>query len=98
MNCLDLLHLFTVTDSELISANLKAEITQMSNLIDDIKFMYQTGTKSVSEIQKYLTFLMDTTLGSFIPKNMLIHRRNFQDYEQDFLCACSIISNSMKKI
>lgn len=65
--------------------------------MEDLKFMYQPGSKTVSKIQKYLAFLLDPSLGSFIPATMLISRRNFQDYEEEFLCACSLISKSMKK-
>lgn len=88
---------FTVTDAELVSTNLIAETTKMSKLMEDIKFMYQTGSKTVIEIHKYLAFLLDTSLGSLIPERVMINRRNFQDYEEEFLCACSLISNSMKK-
>lgn len=66
-------------------------------MLEDIKFMYETGSMTVSEIRKYLAFLLDTSLGSFIPNSVMINRRNFQDYEEEFLCACSLISNSMKK-
>lgn len=69
----------------------------MSKSIEDIKFMYRSGSKTVLEIQKYLAFSLDTSLGSFIPGQVMINRRNFQDYEAEFLCACSLISNSMKK-
>lgn len=88
---------FAVTDAELISTNLNAETTKMSKLMEDVKFMYQTGSKTVIEIQKYLAFLLDTSLGSLIPERVMINRRNFKDYEEEFLCACSLLSNSMKK-
>lgn len=70
----------------------------MLKSIEDINFMRQTGSKTVSEIQKYLAFLLDTSLGSFIPDNVKVNRRNFLDYEAEFLCACSLISNSLKKL
>lgn len=90
-------HHFIAIDAELASSNLNTETTKMSKLMEDIKFMYQTGSKTVSEIQKYLAFLLDTSLGSRIPGQMTINRRNFLDYEEEFLCACSLITNSMKK-
>lgn len=88
---------FTVADAELVSTNLQAETVKMAQLMDDIKYMYQTGSKTVSEIQKYLAFLLDTSLGSFIPDRVTLNRRNFRDYEGEFLCACSMISNLKKK-
>lgn len=66
--------------------------------MQEVKFMFEIGSKSVAETQKYLKFLLDTSLGSLIPKDMLINGRNYEDYEQELLCACSIISKSLKKI
>ncbi|KAG4076768.1 hypothetical protein HA402_009114 [Bradysia odoriphaga] len=86
-----------VPDAQLVSANLNAENTKMSKIVDEIRFMYQTGNQTVAEIRKYLQFLLDTSLGSFIPEGLMINRRCFRDYEEEFLCACSLIANSMKR-
>lgn len=88
---------FLVTDAELMSSNLNAETEKMSQMMEDIRYMYQTGVKTVAEIQKYLAFLLDTSLGSLIPDRVTINRRNYRDYEAEFLCACSLLSNLKKK-
>ncbi|XP_037049249.1 augmin complex subunit dgt5 [Bradysia coprophila] len=86
-----------VADAESVAANLNAENTKMAKIVDEIRFMYQTGNQTVAEIRKYLQFLLDTSLGSLIPESLMINRRTFRDYEEEFLFACSLIANSMKR-
>lgn len=69
----------------------------MSDLMEQIKRKSIRKDKTMVEMQKYLDFLLNSSLSSFIPKNVIINGRNFQEYEQEFLCACTIISNHLKK-
>ncbi|KAJ6628040.1 hypothetical protein Bhyg_16087, partial [Pseudolycoriella hygida] len=85
------------TRGDILSSTIKMESVHMAKLVDDIKFMHQAGCKAIGQIQKYLEFLLNTSLGSFIPANVMINRVSFKDYEDEFLCACSMRSKCTVK-
>lgn len=91
------LNLCLVADAESVASTLKDETSKMLAILEDIKFMYARGQTTVTDTRRYLEFLLDTSLGSNIPQRLMINRRTFQDYEEEFLSICSLISNSLKK-